>query len=140
MALNIILAPLIYFTHSLTLFTNIFNDRKEASKNIIIFMSFFVFGLPALILTSLIDVPIFFFNLYTRPVEDRFNSRKTLLENFEKKSFIKFTETIDLVMEEVRTAVRTARKEGGDLSKLLCDKGHLIIQFADFNIRLQEEF
>jgi Na+/proline symporter len=71
-------APIYYGMHLMTLFFMICDEeitRDRMKKISWIFVGFAIFGLPTFILSTLVDLPIFFWNLYTRPLEDNINSK-----------------------------------------------------------------
>jgi hypothetical protein len=134
-----ILAPISYLLHLRNLFFQILHKPDKACKNIKILVYFAIFGLPTLLFTAALDVPVFLFNLYTKPVEDNFGSRAAILGSFEKKNFMKFIESIDSVIEELKQEVRDCRKADKSYTHLMLDNGHHIIPFADYNVRLQDD-
>jgi hypothetical protein len=142
-ACNIAICPLAYAAHAWTMFTNICNAEHSAKHQCWVFLSFLAFGLPTLVMTTFIDVPVFAYNLYTQPLEDVINSRQAVLESFERETFIEFKKSLEVKIYEIKQEVRELRqktKEKGATLHLLRLDGHFITPYADFNARLQEDF
>ena len=68
---TVVFAPIAFVIHVWNLFCKMYGDK--CLRNLVAFVSFVILGLPTIVLTSILDIPAFFENLYTQPVDDRMN-------------------------------------------------------------------
>jgi hypothetical protein len=130
---NALILPIAYLLHLQNLFGRMLaNGRKQ----IAVFLTFLVVGLPTLVITTVLDVPVFFANLYTEPMEDKLNSRKAFLENFQRPMFMKFVHVLEDVIKELQEEVRLADREGKRKDHLVNEENNIVMPYADFNLRL----
>lgn len=68
---TVVYAPFAFLLHTVTLFSKMYGDK--CLRNIMAFLTFVILGLPVMMITSLMDIPAFFENLYSQPVDDSMN-------------------------------------------------------------------
>ena len=135
---TVVYAPIAFVCHVWNLFCKMYGDK--CLRNLVAFVSFVILGLPILVLTSILDIPDFFENLYTEQVDDSMNSRLSLLRDFDRVNFTRFIEVIDLLIEEIKEKVQVAIQNEKDTEHLMTHEGHYILPFIQFNKRLSREF
>ena len=99
--LNVFFMPIAYGTHTVRLLTSIIKQQSlyEMGMRLLLTMQFSIYGLFYLPLTIVVDMFVFFFNLYTEATVDTLNSSKS--KHFSKEGLALFEESLDEILGEL---------------------------------------
>jgi hypothetical protein len=117
--------PISYVIFTIRLLISAFEQEDLAAtvKRFSFLILYIIVGPWFLSITYVIDIFVFFGNLYTKPLIDEFKTDKHKV--FKKESLILFEDTIDEIIKDLNAQKSEAAKKNEDLSVFLNKNGNL---------------